>query len=111
MTDDPREMTTLITTLERKKASFDLNSVREEQQRQNTLVPVHSEDVDKVILMPPFPLDPEPNTQGSKSKKFKANKNGISAKSSEYKCYFNTQKPSVPNIFNNLQSKKERFSE
>ena len=90
ITDEQTEVPAYITTLERKKASFDLTSVREEMQKQNTLVPVQSEDVDKGATIMSFPLDPEPNTQRQKSKKSKSNKNGFSTKSSEYKAYFNT---------------------
>ena len=61
ITDEQKDVPAFITTLERKKASFDLTTVREEMK--NSLVPVQSEDVDKGVTISSFPLDPELKTQ------------------------------------------------
>ena len=97
-------------TIERKKASFDLAHTGE--QKQTNLDPVQSEEGNK-SLIPSFPIDPElMNLKREKTKTAKGNKGVWSHhKSSDHKSYFNTQKPSVPNIFNNLTSQKERLSE
>ena len=60
--DDQKDVPAFITTLERKKASFDLTTVREDM-KNATLVPVHSEDAEKGVTISSFLLDPDPKTQ------------------------------------------------